>query len=83
MLLDFAGGILSVSQLLLDSHVQGDWSGVTGNPVKLALGNVSVMFDLVFFTQHYYLYSYKREGALDAGEEAPLVEDRFNARRLD
>ena len=57
--LDFTGGILSVAQLVIDSSLQKDWSGLTGNPVKLGLGNVSMFFDAIFFIQHYWLY--KRE----------------------
>jgi cystinosin len=56
ILLDFTGGILSISQLAIDSYLQRDWSGITGNPVKLALGNVSIVYDLIFMTQHYVLY---------------------------
>jgi len=56
ILLDFSGGILSIAQQGIDSYLQGDWSGITGNPVKFALGNVSMMYDLVFMTQHYVLY---------------------------
>ncbi|CAK7263125.1 hypothetical protein SEPCBS119000_000323 [Sporothrix epigloea] len=56
ILLDFGGGILSIAQLLLDSYRQQDWSGLTGNPVKLLLGNVSVFYDVIFFAQHYVLY---------------------------
>ncbi len=56
ILLDFAGGILSIGQLGIDSWMQRDWSGLTGNPVKLALGNVSMIFDLIFMTQHFVLY---------------------------
>lgn len=56
ILLDFAGGVLSITQQGIDSYLQGDWSGITGNPVKFALGNVSMMYDVVFVTQHYVLY---------------------------
>lgn len=56
ILLDLAGGVLSIAQLVLDSSMQDDWSGLTGNPVKLGLGNVSIAFDLVFLVQHYCLY---------------------------
>lgn len=56
ILLDFAGGVLSLAQLVIDSSLQGDWSGVTGNPVKFALGNVSILYDMAFFTQHWVLY---------------------------
>lgn len=43
-------------QLLLDASLQGDWSGVTGNPVKFGLGYISIFFDIIFITQHYVLY---------------------------
>ena len=56
ILLDFIGGVLSVAQLVIDSSMQSDWSGITGNPVKLGLGNVSIVFDIVFMVQHYLLY---------------------------
>lgn len=56
ILLDITGGVLSISQLVIDSSLQGDWSGLTGNPVKLGLGNVSIFFDIIFITQHYFLY---------------------------
>ncbi|KAJ5921666.1 hypothetical protein N7454_009140 [Penicillium verhagenii] len=32
ILLDLAGGVLSLLQLVMDSSLQGDWSGITGNP---------------------------------------------------
>merc|ERR1712187_370104 len=57
VLLDFAGGSLSVAQLLFDAWAQNDWSKVTGDPAKLFLGNVSMFFDVIFMVQHYCLYS--------------------------
>ncbi|KAI9668679.1 MAG: hypothetical protein M1829_005292 [Trizodia sp. TS-e1964] len=75
ILLDVAGGVLSLSQLVLDSSFQDDWSGLTGNPVKLGLSNVSIFFDVIFIVQHYWLYRGARRGAgakaLDDG--APLL----------
>ena len=56
ILLDVIGGVLSIAQLVIDSSLQSDWSGLTGNPVKLGLGNVSIIFDIVFMVQHYILY---------------------------
>jgi cystinosin len=53
ILMDFAGGILSLMQLLIDSSLQADWSGLTGNPVKLGLSNISLFFDIIFILQHY------------------------------
>lgn len=40
VLLDLTGGILSILQLVIDSSLQKDWSGLTGNPIKLGLGNI-------------------------------------------
>ena len=53
ILLDFAGGVMSILQLLIDSSLQNDWSGVSGNPVKFLLANVSIFFDIIFCTQHF------------------------------
>jgi len=55
-LLDFSGGILSLLQLVIDSALQADWSGLTGNPVKFGLANISLIFDVVFILQHFVLY---------------------------
>ncbi|KAK7188646.1 hypothetical protein DPSP01_005606 [Paraphaeosphaeria sporulosa] len=68
MLLDFAGGWLSLAQLVLDSSLQNDWSGITGNPVKFGLGNITIVFDIVFFVQHYILYKHSAKSA-DEEEE--------------
>jgi hypothetical protein len=65
MLLDFSGGVFSMAQLLLDAAAQHDWSGVTGNPVKLGLSNVSMTFDIVFMVQHLVLYRNKLDDGLD------------------
>lgn len=56
ILLDLLGGVLSIAQLVIDSSLQSDWSGITGNPVKLGLANVSIIFDVIFMVQHYILY---------------------------
>lgn len=74
ILLDFVGGILSIAQLGIDSYLQGDWSGITGNPVKLALGNISIFFDVIFITQHYCLYRKRGGKALTVGEDDPLLD---------
>ncbi|KAH7126860.1 L-cystine transporter-like protein [Dendryphion nanum] len=66
MLLDFLGGVMSLTQVMIDSLLQGSWDGITGNPVKFGLGNITVMFDLIFLYQHYVLY---RHPAKDIEEE--------------
>ena len=72
ILLDLVGGVLSIAQLLIDSSLQDDWTGLTGNPVKFALGNVSIIFDIIFMCQHYWLYG-DHSGAIDAGERRGLL----------
>ena len=83
MQLDFAGGILSVGQLFIDSYLQGDWSGVTGNPVKLALGNFSMFFDIIFMVQHFYLYRKDRKTYGDMEEDPLLDDDSRREERID
>jgi len=79
MLLDMIGGVLSIAQLVIDSSLQGDWSGIMGNPVKFGLGNVSICFDLVFVTQHYWLYRGRGAEKVDDAESRRLLSDNNNA----
>jgi len=79
VLMDFVGGILSIAQLLIDASMQGDWGGVTGNPVKFFLGNVSLFFDVIFIVQHFVLYRDRREGQKHVEE---LDEDESERRPL-
>jgi len=64
VLLDLAGGVLSLGQVGLDAAARGDLSVVTGNPAKLGIGAISLAFDVVFLLQHYVLY---RDGGQRAG----------------
>ena len=73
MLLDFAGAILSLGQLVIDSSLQGSWEGVTGNPVKFGLSNISIIFDITFMCQHYILY---RVPAKDVEDEEQWEPER-------
>jgi cystinosin len=61
--------------LVLDSSLQSDWSGITGNPVKLLLGNVTIFFDLIFAVQHYILYPDAPDTKSLDGETRPLLVD--------
>ena len=60
---------------MIDSSLQSDWSGITGNPIKLGLGQVSIFFDILFMVQHYILYRGKgKEGEdEDSGESRALL----------
>ncbi|OQS02330.1 Lysosomal Cystine Transporter (LCT) Family [Thraustotheca clavata] len=56
VLFDVLGGVLSIGQIIMDSATTDDWSAITGNPVKFALGLVVVFYDFVFMIQHFILY---------------------------
>lgn len=77
ILLDLTGGVLSLVQLVLDSSLQSDWSGITGNPVKLLLGNITIVSDLVFVVQHYVLYrdASSAKSRFDPDPNTPLLVD--------
>merc|ERR1719231_1552697 len=44
VLLDFSGGFLSTLQLVFDCWRSGHWNNMYGDPAKLLLGNVSIVF---------------------------------------
>lgn len=74
--------MLSLLQLGIDSYLQRDWSGITGNPVKLCLANTSIFFDIMFITQHFVLYRAKKSKAFTEGEDDPLLGEG-RERRID
>ncbi|PFH55957.1 hypothetical protein XA68_17327 [Ophiocordyceps unilateralis] len=72
VLLDVLGGLLSIAQQAVDSYLLRDWSGISGNPVKFALGNASLFFDSIFIAQHYLLYP-SHPAAAKTAERDPLL----------
>ncbi|XP_064605192.1 cystinosin-like [Liolophura sinensis] len=74
VLLDFTGGSLSMLQMFLLAYNNDDWGSLFGNPTKFGLGLFSVLFDLLFITQHYILYRHKQpyEG-VQVNEKSPLI----------
>ncbi|EME49607.1 hypothetical protein DOTSEDRAFT_68408 [Dothistroma septosporum NZE10] len=75
-LLDFTGGLGSLAQLILDSSLQSDWSGLFGNPLKLGLANISLAFDIIFILQHFVFFGPVEEKALEEDPQQPLLPDR-------
>ena len=59
VILDFTGGFLSTSQLLLDAGCTRNWDSITGDAVKFGLGIISMSFDVFFLVQHFVLYRKK------------------------
>ena len=51
--------------------------------MKLALGNVSIFFDVIFMFQHYCLYKGKKGKAFVEGEEDPLLDDSSREERIE
>ncbi|PRP86080.1 cystinosin precursor [Planoprotostelium fungivorum] len=58
--LDLTGGVLSITQLMFDGWRKEDWEGVRSNPLKLFLGIITCLFDLIFIFQHYILYPQRK-----------------------
>ncbi|VZH88062.1 unnamed protein product [Fusarium fujikuroi] len=81
ILLDLTGGVLSVSQQAIDSYQQRDWSGITGNPVKFALGNISMVYDTIFIIQHYVLYHDSEKPQSSGRENQRLLDEERRAER--
>lgn len=57
---------MSTTQLLINCYILLDWTAVTGNPIKFALGLTSMVFDLVFMLQHYVWFRRKPAVVVDA-----------------
>ncbi|EPQ27581.1 uncharacterized protein PFL1_04719 [Pseudozyma flocculosa PF-1] len=57
VLLDAAGGVLSLAQLLVDAQrLGGDWKGAVGDVGKLGLSFLSIGYDAILIVQHYLVY---------------------------
>ncbi|KAK4312831.1 hypothetical protein Pmani_015777 [Petrolisthes manimaculis] len=69
VILDFTGGSLSLLQMFLLAANYDDWKSVLTDPTKLGLGVLSIIFNIFFFIQHYFLY----RGASIKIEEKELV----------
>ncbi|KAG7228974.1 hypothetical protein INR49_008752 [Caranx melampygus] len=69
VLLDFTGGILSILQMVLQSYNNDEWRLIFGDPTKFGLGLFSVVFDILFMTQHYCLYRHSPQYEPMTGEE--------------
>jgi LCT (Lysosomal Cystine Transporter) family transporter len=76
ILLDFTGGILSMLQMILNAYNYNDWESIFGDPTKFGLGLFSVVFDILFIIQHYWLYRHRKVYSELSVEDnpAPYVE---------
>jgi cystinosin len=73
IVLDATGGFLSDVQLVGDTIATTPstwmWTLWTGNPAKLALGSLSLAFDVIFMLQHYVWYANAERAALSDDDE--------------
>ncbi|XP_071522140.1 cystinosin-like isoform X2 [Panulirus ornatus] len=56
VIFDFTGGSFSLVQMFLLAYNYDDWRSVLTDPTKLGLGVLSILFNVLFFMQHYCLY---------------------------
>ena len=61
VLLDFSGGVFSAGQLIGDAIEGNGMEDVSSNKTKVALGLVSIVFDIIFMVQHYGFYGREKE----------------------
>ncbi|CAH8544004.1 unnamed protein product [Schistosoma turkestanicum] len=69
IILDFTGGILSIAQMVIIAYNTNDVSSITGSPIKLGLGILSIGFDILFMVQHWCLYP--SSAAVSANSSSP------------
>jgi hypothetical protein len=70
VILDCIGGVCSLAQSVVDALDSDNMDLIVGNPIKLALGVISLMFDITFIFQYFY---YRNQEA--AQDSEPLLED--------
>jgi len=75
--MDFTGGWLSLLQLVIDAADADNWALIVSNVPKLLLSFVSIAFDLIYFTQHYFLYP-NSNAAFEPLRTSPSTEDHDN-----
>ena len=56
VLLDLAGGLASLLQMILVALNSSDWTSFTGDFTKMGLSLISLGFDIFFLLQHFVLY---------------------------
>ncbi|XP_066918183.1 cystinosin-like [Clytia hemisphaerica] len=61
VLLDFTGGSFSLIQMFFLAYNNNEWNSIFGDFTKFGLGFFSILFDILFMTQHYILYRHSRE----------------------
>ncbi|CAJ0934703.1 unnamed protein product, partial [Mesorhabditis belari] len=61
VVLDFAGGVLSLLQMVCQAWNVDDWSNFVGNPVKSGLALLTIVLDSGYFLQHFCFYRHQSD----------------------
>ncbi|PIN17823.1 putative membrane protein [Handroanthus impetiginosus] len=77
VLLDFFGGVMNYSQMVVQSIDQNSWVNFYGNIGKTMVSLVSIFYDIIFMIQHYVQYPSKKmimPSVSRDGTREPLLE---------
>jgi len=73
--------------MFIDAINNDDWDGTLGNPGKLGLGLISIVFNVIFLLQHFVLYKKNRKrNASRSSKISDSLDDAFHEKvkgRLD
>ncbi|OTF76810.1 hypothetical protein BLA29_005436 [Euroglyphus maynei] len=67
--LDITGGSFSMLQMLTIAYNYDDWRTLLGNLPKFGLGLASVIYDIIFLSQHYICYRHHSAKTLQSSSE--------------
>jgi len=73
VLLDMTGGSMSIAQMMLIAFNTNDWAGMFTDLTKFGLGAFSLMFDVLFVTQHYVLYRNRVTSPDDSRDDRAIL----------
>jgi len=82
ILLDFTGGILSFSQMILLAINYNDFASIFSSITKLGLAFLSMGFDLIFILQHFKFYRTIRRSSSNRGYRVLDDQDDSTAEHL-
>ncbi|KAK2156231.1 hypothetical protein LSH36_218g02008 [Paralvinella palmiformis] len=79
VILDIGGGIFSFLQMTIDAVNNDDWDGTLGNPGKLGLSCIAMIYDSIFMMQHFVFFNVGRKRRLtDTTEQHTEFLEKLN-----
>lgn len=75
---DLGGAVFSFLQMVVVSINTHDWNTYFGNPIKMFLSILTIVYDGIFLTQHFIIYR-KNNKLLDLkAQYAPIINDEID-----